>query len=640
MDPIIDVVKYEPQLATLVKSPPTGPGWVHEIKYDGYRMLCRIADRNVQIVSRSAKDWTRDFPTVAQALAQLSVESAWVDGEVVAMDEKGRSSFQRLQNALSATTTQPLTYLAFDLLYLDGYELRAVALAERKRLLRDVLANAPASIRYSEDFAVPGQAFLDNVCKLGLEGMVSKRADLPQQAGRGPAWQKTKCHRRQEMVIGGFTDPEGSRHGFGALLLGVYEPDGSLTYSGKVGTGFNDASLAKLSSQLAGLTQKESPFHNPPRGAEARRAHWVKPQLVAEIEFTEWTDDGTLRHPSFIGLRADKLAKDVVREEAAQPADQAPEVGPSKARARSRAVVDKHAVAGISLTHADKILYPESKLTKRDLALYYAAIGEWMLPHLQDRPLTLVRCPNGWNKPCFYQKNADDSAHESIDRVKIVTSDGNASQYMMANSVTAIVALLQMGVLEIHPWGSRAQNLDVPDRIIFDLDPDEAVAWAELKQAVHLVKTLMENIGLTPFLKTTGGKGLHVVVPIRPGFDWENVKGFAKAVAELLEWTFPDRFTSKLLKVSRHGKIFIDYLRNAEGATAVAAYSTRAKENAPVSTPIAWSELARDVRYDYFNVANVPKRMKKMKADPWKDMSDAAVALDKAVMVKVGYKSL
>ena len=633
--------KMEAQLATAVKSPPTGASWVHEIKYDGYRMLCRIADGEVRMVSRNAKDWTSDFPALARAVARLPVASAWLDGEVVAMDDKGRTSFQRLQNALDATRTQNLSYLAFDLLYLDGYDLRDVALVERKRVLQRLLENAPATIRYSEHFAVPGPDFMHNVEKLGLEGMVSKRGDLPYRAGRGPAWQKTKCLRRQEVVVGGFTDPEGSRQGFGALLTGLHGADGRLGYCGKVGSGFDDATLASLTHELSRLAVKESPFHDPPTGAEGRRAHWVKPVLVAEVSFSESTDDGTMRHPVFLGLRRDKAAQEVMREAPglASAEDAEPETAKAQSPVRALAADTKNTVAGATLTHPEKIFYPELKLTKRQLASYYAEVGEWMLPHVVDRPLSLMRCPSGWNKPCFYQKKADDSAQASISRIAISNSDGGSSQYMMANSVTAIVALLQMGALEIHPWGSRAGSLDKPDRIIFDLDPEETVAWKEIKDAVTVTKTLLENIGLAAFLKTTGGKGLHVVTPIRPTVGWQQVKGFTQAVAELLERTFPDRFTSKLLKVSRRGKILIDYLRNAEGATAVAPYSTRARENAPVSTPIDWDELTRDVRFDHFNVGNVPKRLAKLNTDPWKDIDRAAVALDKTIMARVGYKS-
>jgi bifunctional non-homologous end joining protein LigD len=629
----------EPQLATLVKSAPTGPAWVHEIKFDGYRMLCRIADGEAQIVSRTAKDWTAEFSAVAHALARLPVESAWLDGEVVVVDAHGRTRFQALQNALSGATTATLSYFAFDLLYLNGFDLRGVALAERKRLLQELLANAPMTVKYSEHFAAPGEAFLQHACELGLEGMVSKRSDLPYQAGRGPAWQKMKCERSQEMVIGGFTDPEGSREGFGALLLGVYEPDGRLTYSGKVGTGFDTASLKSLSRSLKKLVQKESPFHNPPRGAEARRAHWVKPDLVAEVSFTEWTADGTLRHPSFKGLRADKPAKEVIRErDATIPREKDPATDPPRARPRTTSppAEAKNAVAGVALTNPDKLLYPEARLSKRDLALYYAAVGDWMLPHLRDRPLTLLRCPNGWNQKCFYQKKTDDSVSDAISRVRI---DGNGSVYMMADSVTAIVALLQMGVLELHPWGSRSKRLGFPDRLVFDLDPEESLAWTEVKQAVLLVRTLLENLGLVSFLKTTGGKGLHVVVPIEPTLSWDQAKGFTKAVAELLERAFPDRFTSKLLKTSRRERIFIDYLRNAEGATAVAAYSLRAKADAPVSTPIGWDELGKDVRFAHFNARNVPKRLATIRGDPWRKLDDQAVSLTAAMMARVGYKA-
>ncbi|HEX3633469.1 MAG TPA: DNA ligase D [Casimicrobiaceae bacterium] len=637
--PLPDLI--EAQLATAAKSPPTGAAWVHEIKYDGYRMLCRVADKRARMVSRTANDWTGDFDALARTLALLPVDDAWLDGEVVALDAKGRTSFQALQKALSAADSRNLKYLAFDLLHLNGFDLRGVALTERKRLLRELLSSAPAAIQYSEHFAVPGPAFLQNVGDLGLEGMISKRADLPYRGGRGPAWQKIKCMRRQEMVIGGFTDPEGSRQGFGALLLGVNEPDGRLAYAGKVGTGFSDAALAALSRSLSALVQEESPFHNPPRGAEARRAHWVRPVLVAEVSFAEWTDDGTLRHPSFLGLRADKRASEVVRErpetsEVDEASDEPPPRPPSRAKAQP--VADKNAVAGIVVSNPDKNLYPEAQVTKRDLALYYAAVGEWMLPHVRGRPLTLLRCPNGWNEECFYQKKAEGGVNEAISRVEIQNGDGSVSLYMMADSVPAIVALLQMGVLELHPWGSRAPSLLFPDRIIFDLDPDDAVEWEGLRQAALLVKTLLENVGLAPFLKTTGGKGLHVVVPIQPGVGWETVKGFSKAVAELLERTFPDRFTSKLLKISRRGKIFIDYLRNGEGATAVAAYSTRARANAPVSAPVAWDELSRDLRFDHFNVTNMPKRLKKVKTDPWRDIADAAVALTPAAMARVGFK--
>jgi bifunctional non-homologous end joining protein LigD len=628
--PLPDAI--EPQLASIAKSPPLGASWVHEVKYDGYRMMCRIANGDARIVSRNARDWTSELAPLARSLARLAVESAWIDGEVVVVDSHGRTSFQALQNALADAHSQPLSYYAFDLLYLNGVDLRGVALVERKRVLQRLLESAPAAMKYSEHFSADGAAFLQSVANLGLEGMISKRADQPYRAGRGPAWQKVKCVRRQEMVIGGFTDGEGTRNGFGALLLGVFDAQGQLRYAGKVGTGFDEASLASIRRTLEPLARAEAAFVDPPQGAEGRRAHWVEPVLVAEIAFTEWTNDGVLRNPSFIGLRADKRARDVVRENESPSRED----GPS-APAPAPASRDPNAIAGIVLTHPNKVLYPEATLTKRELASYSAAIGEWMLPHLARRPLTLVRCPDGWTGKSFYQKNADSGMHAAISRVRIDDGDGGHSTYMMAESVGAIVALLQMGALELHPWGSRADALGRPDRIVLDLDPDEALPWPDVKQAVHVVKALVENIGLTPFVKTTGGKGLHVVVPIAPSATWDEVKGFTKAAAELLERTFPDRFTSKLLKVSRHGRVFIDYLRNAEGSTAVGAYSLRAKANAPVSTPIGWDELATDVRFDRFNARNVPKRLVRLATDPWQRIAQSAVPLTPAIMAKVGY---
>jgi bifunctional non-homologous end joining protein LigD len=349
-----------------------------------------------------------------------------------------------------------------------------------------------------------------------------------------------------------------------------------------------------------------------------------------------------VRNASFQGLREDKRARDVVREKAGglpklalreSNLNEAPRKG-IKPSASNPA---KDTVAGIKLTHSGKLLYPEAGITKRDLALYYEAVGEWILPHLRNRPLTLVRCPNGWDQESFYQKHADSNVADVIDRVEVQDSEGPAT-YMMANSVSALVAMAQMGTLELHPWGSRKPRLGFPDRIVFDLDPDDAVEWKEIVEAVKILKTLLDHLGLRGFLKTTGGKGLHVVIPIQPALPWAPIKGFSQAVAEVLVQTFPDRFTAKLLKISRQKKIFIDYLRNGEGATAVAPYSTRARANAPVSTPIEWTELGRDVRFDYFTIKNVPARLKRLKHDPWAELSELRQSVTTAMMKNVGYK--
>jgi len=654
------------QLAMLVDAAPDGDTWVHEIKFDGYRMLCRIDSGKCTIVSRNGKTWTDVFPAIAAAVARLPVKSAWIDGEIVVNDASGRSSFQALQNVLSLESGAKPIYYAFDLPYADGHDLRDATLVDRKALLRTIIGDDPL-VRYSDHVQGNGPTFFAEACRVGLEGIISKRADSRYRATRGRDWQKIKCEQRQEFVIGGYTDPQGARSGFGALLLGVYDR-GDLRYCGKVGTGFNETLLASLSDALRKRATDRSPFVDPPTGAEGRRAHWVKPELVCEVRFTEWTRDGTLRHPSFEGLREDKRPRDVVREvpahlRSSSGAAQDEAQTPSSARKRkpSAKTADKARasantgkaptlpkgssrkgttaapdnVAGVPISNGDKVLYPEAGVTKRELALYYDAIDKWIVPHLANRPLTLVRCPNGWNKPCFFQKHANETVSEFIDRIDI--SEGRGEKpYMMANSVSAIVALVQMGVLEIHPWGSRAPRLGYPDRLVFDFDPDEGLGFDRLVEAVGVLRKLLDTLGLRAFVKTTGGKGLHVVVPIKPKRAWDPAKAFCKAIAELLVRTFPDRFTSKITKSTRQGKIFVDYLRNAENATAIAPYSVRAKANAPVAMPIDWEQLEEDVRFDHFNVRNVPGLLRRRRRDPWSDMAKVHQELTDAMLRQVG----
>jgi len=656
------------QLALLVDDAPDGDGWLHEIKFDGYRMLCRIDHGQCRMFSRTGKDWTASFPGIADAAARLPVESAWIDGEVIVNDANGHSSFQALQNVLSAESRAAPLYYAFDLPYLDGYDLRDAALVARKAALRTVVGDG-ALIRYSDHVEGNGPGFFAQACKLGLEGIISKRADSAYQAVRGRSWQKVKCSQRQEFVIGGYTDPQGARAGFGALLLGVYDGK-DLRYCGKVGTGFNDALLTSLLGELEKRATDASPFVDPPTGAEGRRARWVKPELVGEVTFTEWTRDGTLRHPSFEGLREDKRARDVVREvpthqsaERDAPAVAAREPAPAakprtakratktsktpdepaqsrvkpsaRSAARRAAASSADAVADVVISNGDKLLYPEAGLTKRDLAEYYAAVGEWIVPQLSGRPLTLVRCPNGWDKPCFFQKHANQALSEFIDRIDI-REGGGEQPYMMANNVSAVVALLQMGVLELHPWGSRTPKLGHPDRLVFDFDPDETLPWERVVDAVNVLQKLFETLGLRCFVKTTGGKGLHVVVPIEPTRAWDQAKAFCKAIAELLVRTFPDRFTSKMTKSTRSGRIFVDYLRNAENATAIAAYSVRAKAHAPVAMPVAWEQLKSDLRFAHFNVKNVPAMLRRRRRDPWSELADVRQKLTDAMLRQVG----
>jgi bifunctional non-homologous end joining protein LigD len=631
-----------PALATLVKESPDGADWVHEIKLDGYRMMCRVEDGEVRMYSRNRNDWTSRFPAIVRALARLPVKSAWIDGEVVALQSNGVSSFQALQNALSSPHAPGLHLYAFDLPYLDGHDLRHAPLVERKRVLEQLLAGAPDLVRYNPHIEGSGHDFYEEGCRLKLEGVIAKLGGSPYLSGRSRAWLKVKCVQRQEMVIGGYTDPEGARTGLGALMLGVYEPGGRLRYSGKVGTGFNESTLKDLRRRLRELERDSAPFYNPPKGWEARGAHWVRPVLVGEVAFTEWTNEGTLRHPSFQGLRLDKKPRDVVREKPAALPDESGKKALKEAAVSRPPARAKHGreieLGGVRLTNPDKPLYPESGYTKRDLARYYQAVATWILPHLEQRPLALVRCPNGWQKQCFFQKNAGDSTSGALERVKVQTSEGPAS-YMMANSAEALAALVQMGVLEIHPWGSTGRRQGCPDRIIFDIDPGENVEWKEVAEAARAVNSLLEGLGLRAFLKTTGGKGLHVVVPILPKLPWDEIKGFSKAIAEVFARTFPDRFTANMAKARRRGKIFIDYLRNGEGATAVCAYSTRARARAPVAMPIAWEELAKkDIRFDHFHIGNVPQRLGRLKRDPWDGFFDVRQGVTQAMLKKVGYK--
>jgi bifunctional non-homologous end joining protein LigD len=630
-----------PQLAQLVDAAPAGEGWVHEIKFDGYRMLCHVNKGRCTIHSRNRKEWTTQLPRLAAAMARLPVDNAWVDGEVIVPDESGRSSFQALQNAFAGQGAEKLAYYAFDLLYVNGHDLREVPLLARKQVLRQIVPGGEGVVRYSDHVQGEGATFFREACNVGLEGIISKRADSAYRGLRGRDWLKIKCEQRQEMVIGGWTDPQGSRFGFGALLLGYHDERGRLRYAGKVGTGFDEKMLQSLTQELRKRATDKSPFADPPTGAEGRRAHWVKPELVAEVRFTEWTRDNTLRHPAFIGLRKDKAAKDVVREKPAHAPEEgaAPAAPAKRAGGHTRAAKssdDAVVIAGVPISNPDKVLYPEAKITKRELAQYYAAIGEWMVPHLEDRPLTLVRCPNGWNAKCFYQKRVKETLGEFLEPID-VPEGGSTATYMMANNVGAIVSLLQMGVLEIHPWGSRRPHLDRPDRIVMDFDPDETLPWPELNAAATMLRKLLDTLGLRGFPKTTGGKGLHVVLPIVPEHDWDTIKAFTQAIADLMVMTFPDRFTSKLMKSTRTGKIFVDYLRNAEGATAIAAYSLRARKNAPVSMPIGWDDLAQDVRFDFFNARNVPAKLRRRK-DPWADFAALKQRITPQMMQQLGMK--
>ena len=597
-----------PQLATLVGAAPDGPDWVHEIKLDGYRVLARIERGRARLLTRNRQDWTERFPSVAEAAAALPVKEALLDGEIVALDRSGVSSFQALQQGAEETGGWSLAYVAFDLLFLDGRDLRPRPLVERKKALARLLRGRRGRLRYSEHFDAPGPEVHRRACRMHLEGIVSKRKQAPYVAGRGQAWLKVKCVARQEFVIGGYTDPEGARAELGSLLLGVHDRDGRLVYAGRVGTGFTDATLAALGKRLRKLGQGSSPFSPEGPRPPARGAHWVKPVLVGEVAFTEWTRDGLLRHPAFEGLREDKPAAQVVRE--------APRAAPARRIAGGSAA--DVAVAGVRLSHPDRVLYEEQAITKLGLARYYEAVADFIVPHAADRPLSLVRCPEGAGGQCFYQKHAGQSIPPEVKRVRIRERGGPTAAYPYVDDLPGLVALAQIGVLEIHPWGARVGRIDRPDRLVLDLDPAPGVPWARVVEGAQAIRAVLGELDLVGFVKTTGGKGLHVVVPLRPSAGWEALRALGEGIGAELVRRAPDRYTINPLKAARRGRIFVDYLRNVRGATAVAAYSPRARADAPVSTPLGWSELAGTATPGDFTVQTVPRRLAGRK-DPWAD---------------------
>ena len=602
-----------PQLATLVDSPPLGDEWLHEVKFDGYRMECIKEAGRVRLLSRRGNDWTARFPAIVAAAGRLKPRRVILDGEAVALLEDGRSSFQALQQVLHTDPPGATVYYAFDLLRLEGEDLRGLPLEERKARLARVLGpsrrRGTGALRYSEHTTGKVEAALARACRKGLEGLIVKRRDLPYQSGRTRSWLKVKCQNRQELVVIGFTEPKGRRSGIGALILGFRDDDGQLRYAGRVGTGMDDAMLASLRQQLEPLRRATPPAE---RGVPRARTGitWVEPKLVAEVSFTEWTSDGILRHPSFEGLREDKSPREVRREEPMQ-------------------------IAGIALSNADRVLYPGQGLTKLDLAAYYEAISPWMLPHVAGRPLSLVRCPGGRGKACFYQKHWSGHLPEALETVEITEASGSTGTYSVVRDAAGLVSLVQFGVLEVHVWGARADQVESPDRIIFDLDPAPEVSWARVRAGAERLRDLLGEVGLESWLKTTGGKGLHVALPIARRSSWTEVSAFARAVAERLVADEPERYLSKASKAARAGKIFVDWLRNTRGATAIAPWSTRAREGAPVSAPIPWKDLAALKSADQYTVENAHALVERLKRDPWGEMVRSKQRLTGAMVKKI-----
>lgn len=620
---------FTPQLATLAEAAPAGDDWLHEIKFDGYRLLARIEQGRTQLFTRNGHDWTARFREQAQRLNALPVHQAMLDGELVAMRDDGASDFRRLQDAISHKQTDKLVFQVFDLIHLDGYDLTAARLIDRKQLLRQLLQAAGYTahdrVRFSDHVRGQGPGFSEQACTLRLEGVISKRVDAPYRSGRGRRWLKIKCTRHDEFVVGGYTPPSGARSGFGALLLGVHDHE-RLIYAGRVGTGFSQRQMNELHARLRKLEVSRSPFAETP--ADAGDVRWVRPRLVIAVEYAERTRDGSLRAPTFRGVREDLDAREIVAGAAA------PQQTPSTPAVR-RQRRDVHMIAGITLTNPDRILFPDQGLTKLDLARYYEAIADWVMPWLANRPLSLVRCPAGRQEECFYQKHPGASLAGSVPRTPIPGSSGSRD-YVFVRRLADIIALVQSGVLEFHPWGSQIEDIEHPDLMVFDLDPGEGVSWSTVVHTARDLRSRLADLGLPAFVRTTGGKGLHLVVPLQPKAGWDEVKAFSRAVSKEHARADPSRLTITPSKAKRRGRIFIDYLRNGRGATAIASYSVRARRGAPVAVPLRWNELGPGVPSDRYSVGNVRRRLNALKTDPWEDFYDQRVVISEAMRREVG----
>lgn len=611
-------------LATLADHAPIGGEWLHEIKLDGYRAMLELRDGRARFVTRGGQDWSDRFAGLIEAAQSLPVQAAVFDGEVCVVDAEGKTSFSALQRALSSHGDGPLVYFLFDLLMLDGHDLRHEPLVDRKTALASLVGALPpgAPLRYVDHVVGQGAEFHAHTCDFALEGSISKRADGPYRAGRTRDWLKVKCLARQEFVIVGWTEGTGSREGFGALVLGVHDAEGRLIHAGRVGTGFAADDLRDVRARLDGLAARRSSLLDPPSGASARGVHWVRPELVAEVAFSEWTPDGALRHPVFLGLRDDKPAERVVREDAGPDADDPPTADPDTQAASAGTATPR-------LTNPTRVLWEADGLTKADLATYYEAVAEVALPHIAGRLLSLVRCPQGTASACFYQKHADRAFPASVRRVTVPTRTGE-KEYLTIDDVDGLLGLVQLGVLEIHTWGSRVEDFEHPDRLTFDLDPGPGVAWPDVVRAAGLVRDTLSGVGLAAYAKTTGGKGLHVVTPIVPGPEWDEARAFARSVAEAIAQARPDEYTSKMSKAERPGRVFIDYVRNGREATAIAAFSPRAREGAPVSTPVTWDELARGIDPRELTMRTIPERVARLKSDPWAGYGSAGREIPRA----------
>lgn len=644
--------QLKPELATLVDSAPEGQ-WSYEIKFDGYRIMARIDHDQVQLFTRNGHDWTHKLPQQAQALAELGLESAWLDGEMVVTNEQGVPDFQALQNAFEAGRSASIMYYLFDMPYLNGVDLREVPVEERRAALSTVLGgHEQPLLRFSEAFDETADALLNSACQMQMEGLIGKRLGSPYVSRRSSDWIKLKCKHRQEFVVVGYTDPKGARSAFGALLLGLHDRDsGELRYAGKVGTGFNEITLKSILAQLKPLQVKKAAVVNPPSGFEAKGVHWLKPNLLAEVAFAEMTKDGSVRHAVFHGLRNDKPAKSIT-EERAKPVKTSAKATPSKKAASSKKIAEskkatepKKAEAApsqlglasgkVRITHPDRVIDAVSGTTKMQLAEYYASVAEWILPQLKDRPVALVRAPDGIAGELFFQKNAERLA---IPGITTLDKEVTGQPLMLINNAEALIGAVQMSTVELHTWNATTVDLDKPDRFVLDLDPDPALPWKSMVEATALTLTVLDELGLKAFLKTSGGKGIHLVVPLTRKHGWDEVKDFSHAIVSHMAKLLPERFSAVSGPKNRVGRIFIDYLRNGLGATTICTYAARTREGLPVSVPLFREEVGEIKGGNQWNISNVHERLNDVGDEPWADMKKTRQSITAEMRKRVGMK--
>lgn len=637
----------KPELATLVESAPDGE-WLYEIKFDGYRVMARIAGGDVRLLTRNGHDWTHKLPRQAEALAALGLESAWLDGEMVVANDQGVPDFQALQNAFEAGSSGNIAYYLFDMPYLNGMDLRKVPVQERRAALAAVLEpNESPLLRFSDAFEETPDALLNSACQMKMEGLIGKRVGSAYVSRRSNDWIKLKCKNRQEFVVVGFSDPKGARSAFGALLLGLHDADsGQLRYAGKVGTGFNETTLKSIYQQLLPLETKKPAVVNPPTGYEAKGVHWLEPTLLAEVAFAEMTKEGSVRHAVFHGLRDDKPAKDITQE-LAKPvkktavtkntrAKDAPEGTPAKSKAKTKAKAP--AMDGkVRITHPERVIDASSGTTKLQLAEYYASVAEFILPELEDRPVALVRAPEGIAGELFFQKNPERLA---IPGITSLDKDLTGQPVMIINNAEALIGAVQMSTVELHTWNATSVDLDKPDRFVLDLDPDPALPWKSMVEATQLTLSVLDELGLKAFLKTSGGKGIHVVVPLTRKLGWDEVKGFSHAIVSHMAKLLPDRFSAVSGPKNRVGRIFIDYLRNGLGATTICAYAARTREGLPVSVPIFREEVAELKGANLWNVHNVHERLAEVGHEPWAGLKKTRQSITAEMRRRIGMRKV